>query len=86
MKKVSVSIPDYNPSKGIQYTWEDGFEVQTELDDDSIVIKANKEGLKSLAYQLLTLAELPEDKKSHLHYDEHNSLEEGYIELIIDRI
>lgn len=86
MKKINVEIPKYDTQKGTQYSWENNFEIKTELSDNAVVIKANKAGLKSLAYQLLTLAEAPDDKQVHLHYDDINSLEEGSIELIIERI
>lgn len=86
MKNIKVEIPEYDSQKGVQYSWENNFEIQTELGDDAIVIKANKAGLKSLAYQLLTLSEVPYDKQVHLHYDDINSLEEGSIELIIERV
>lgn len=86
MKNINVKIPEDDSQKGVQYSWENNFEIQTELGDDAIVIKVNKAGLKSLAYKLLTLSEVPDDKQVHLHYDDINSLEEGSIELIIERV
>ncbi len=54
------------------------------VENSEIVISANKEGMLSLAKQLTELAEgVPGD---HIHYDEHNSLEDGSKELIIERI
>ena len=48
------------------------------------VISANREGMLSLAKQLTALANgAPGD---HIHYDEHNSLEEGSSEMIIEKI
>lgn len=41
-------------------------------------------GLLSLASQLTTLAN--EVNGAHIHYDEHNSLEEGSSEMIIEKI
>ena len=62
-------------------TWEDGFSIKVKVDSGTVIISANKEGLRSLAKQLTTLAEaLP---GSHIHYDEDNSLEEGSAEMII---
>ena len=63
--------------------WVDGFEIRVSVDHGEVVISANKEGLRSLACQLTALAE--ETPGSHIHYDEHNSLEEGSTELIIVR-
>lgn len=64
--------------------WIDGFEIKTDVKDNSIVISANKEGLLSLAKHLIELAE--GEQGNHVHYDEYNSLEEGSIEMIIERI
>ena len=64
--------------------WIDGFKIMVSVENSEIVISANKEGMMSLAKQLTELAEgAPGD---HIHYDEHNSLEDGSKELIIERI
>ena len=84
MKKLVIEIPEYNPNKGFEYSWEDDFVISTVANGSSIKISANKEGLVSLAKHLLTLAEMPAE--GHLHYDDINSLEDGSIELIIDKI
>ena len=64
--------------------WIAGFEIHVSIANGTVVISANKEGLLSLAGQLTALAEEPPG--SHIHYDEHNSLEEGSVEMIIERI
>ena len=64
--------------------WSNGSEIRTAVNQDTVVISANREGLLSLAAQLTKLAsELP---GSHIHYDENNSLEEGSAEMIIEKI
>ena len=63
--------------------WVDGFGIHVNIDNGASVISANKEGLLSLAGQLTALAE--EMPGSHIHYDEHNSLEEGSADMIIVR-
>ncbi len=64
--------------------WIDGFEIKAAAEKDGIVISANREGLLSLARQLIMLADgVPGD---HIHYDEENSLEEGSAEMVIERI
>jgi hypothetical protein len=82
--KITMEIPDYDPHKGFKYIWEYGFEISTEVRSNTIQISANKEGLISLAKHLLTLSEMPVN--GHIHYDEFNSLEDGSIELIIERV
>ncbi len=69
----------------MEIKWEDEYMVRVSVDDgNTVLISANKEGLLSLAAQLKALAY--EDAGSHIHYDEHNSLEEGSSELIIEKI
>ena len=64
--------------------WFEGFEIQVKIQDGTAVISANKEGLLSLAKQFTALAEgMPGD---HIHYDEHNSLEDGSSEMVVERI
>ena len=64
--------------------WVDGSTIKTEAVGGEFVISANREGMLSLAKQLTALAEgVPGD---HIHYDEHNSLEDGSVGLIIERI
>lgn len=64
--------------------WVDGFEVKAIVENNEIIISANKEGMLSLAKHLTELANgVPGD---HIHYDEHNALEEGSAELIIERV
>ena len=64
--------------------WVEGFEIQVKIQDGTAVISANKEGLLSLAKQFTALAEgIPGD---HIHYDEHNSLEDGSSGMVVERI
>lgn len=62
--------------------WVDGFIIKATVNHDKIMISANREGLLSLACQLVGLADgVPGD---HIHYDEYNSLEKGSSEMIIE--
>ena len=64
--------------------WVDGFKIDVSIDpDNAVVISANREGLLSLARQLTALADSLVG--SHIHYDDCNSLEEGSIEMIIQK-
>ena len=64
--------------------WVDGFKISVSTYNKELIISANKEGLLSLSCQLQALAEgVPGD---HIHYDVYNSLEEGSLELIIERV
>ena len=63
--------------------WEENFRITVGCDNGTAVISANREGLISLANHLTALAE--ESPGSHIHLDEHNSLEDGSIGLIIEK-
>ncbi|MBO9203263.1 MULTISPECIES: Imm32 family immunity protein [Niastella] len=84
--KITIEIPDYKPERGVEYKWEDGFEIKAVSDNGAIIITANKEGLTSLANHLLNLAQDIIPARYHLHFDVSNSLQEGSTELIIEKI
>ena len=63
--------------------WIDGYTISVKNGVDTVTISANKEGLLSLADQLIALAN--EESGAHIHYDEYNSLEDGSNELIIEK-
>jgi hypothetical protein len=71
---------------GITYLWTDGFELNVIADNNAVLIKANKEGLISMANHLLNLAQDDVPKNHHMHFDEFNSLEEGSKQLTIEKI
>ena len=64
--------------------WKDDFEIRVRIGNGSAVISTNREGLLSLAEQLIMLAE--EEPGSHIHYDAYNSLEDGSDELIVEKL
>ena len=66
------------------FSWVDGFELSVKVEDGTVVISGNKEGLLSLANHLATLAD--KEGNDHFHLDEHNSLEEGSAELIVEKV
>lgn len=68
----------------MEFHWEEGFRISTRIDDDAIVISANRAGLVSLVNHLLTLAD--GGPCGHFHLDEYNPLEDGSCELIVERI
>ncbi|MCR8843740.1 hypothetical protein NQ117_08575 [Paenibacillus sp. SC116] len=84
--EMNIQIPKYSKDNGFEFVWENNFTILAEKNEDSIVIKANKEGLLSLATQLLTLAQNEVPVDTHLHYDDFNSLEDGSCEIIIQKI
>ena len=71
-------------TEAMKIEWVDGSTIRVRIDRGTAVISANREGLLSLVGQFTALAEgVPGD---HIHYDEYNSLEDGSVELIVERI
>ena len=64
--------------------WENGSQISVKIQNDQILISANQEGLLSIAKQLSLLAK--QTRGSHIHYDTYNSLEDGSVDLIIEKI
>ena len=83
--EIKIEVPEYDPTVGMKYTWESGFEIETKVINGEIIISSNAAGLISLAKQLLTLAQNSVPTGSHFHYDVNNSLEEGSVELVIEK-
>ena len=67
----------------MKFNWVDGFTVNVREDDNTVVISANNEGLFSLANHLISLA--CKESGDHIHLDQYNSLEDGSLELIIEK-
>jgi hypothetical protein len=85
MAIIEIEIPDYNEYTGLMRTWYDDFFISTEYHENTFFLRANKDGLISLATQLLTLANAPEED-AHFYYEDCGCLEQGSTEFIISRI
>ena len=83
--EIKITIPEYSAAGGIQYNWITGFEITALSGDRSVSIKANKQGLLSLANHLLNLAQDAVPVGTHIHFDEHNSLETGSLDILIEK-
>lgn len=79
-------LPKYSSSDGLRLDWVNGFEIKSNVSEDGMVIKANKEGLLSLANHLANLAQSDVPAGTHIHLDDYNSLEDGSDEIIIEKI
>lgn len=78
--------PKYSSSDGLRLDWVNGFEIKSNVSEDGMVIKANKEGLLSLANHLTNLAQSDVPAGTHIHLDSLNSLEDGSDDIIIEKI
>jgi len=83
---IEMNIPDYHKQKGIKTIWDNNFIVESAIHGNSIVIRANEAGLRSLARHLLTLAQNEVPKGAHIHYDDLNSLEDGSCEIVLEKL
>ena len=82
--KYEIEVKDYDRS--IRLTWEPEFMISVEQSEyGETVIRANRDGLISLANHLLTLAQEGVPSGAHIHLDAPNSLEDGSSELILTR-
>lgn len=85
LMRITLDLPDYDPNKGLQYKWVGGSCINLIVDDDGVTIQGNKEGLRSLANHLLTLANEEVPLTSHIHLDGDNGLEDGSASLLITK-
>ena len=85
MKKV-IEYQEYIAEKGIKLSWESNHVIKCTIENNSIIISANKQGLLSLANHLITLAQDAIPAGNHLHFDEYNSLENGSKEVIVCKV
>lgn len=83
--KQEIEIVKYDANKGLQFNWENNFAIEVKIEGNEVIILANNEGLLSLAKHLLTLAQDEVPIGAHIHLDEYNSLEDGSIDLIIEK-
>ena len=84
--KIEVEIHPYSPHEGTCLSWEDDFVILVKKEGDEVILQANKAGLISLTNHLLNLAQDDVPVHEHIHLDEENSLEEGSLPIIIEKI
>ncbi len=83
--KIEIEVTEYTPESWIRLNWVSGYVIESRIDGNTVVLKANKEGLTTLAQHLLTLAQENIEPGNHIHLDDSNGLEDGSCELIIER-
>lgn len=77
-----IDVPEYD-GEHFRLLWEDGYFIQSSVENDAIVIKANAQGLISLARHMLELSQESVPSDCHFHLDMYNALEDNSTELII---
>jgi hypothetical protein len=83
--QITLDIPDYDDKKGLPSKWVGDFQIETSVDNNQIVIWANRDGLLSLANDLLILAQDNVPGGHHHHYEPEYGLTENSISLVIGK-
>lgn len=83
--QVTLDVPAYSPETGLRLHWVEGGELAVTLQAGAVCVRGNPAGLTSLAGHLLNLAQAGMPVGHHLHLDEYNALEEGSLEVILER-
>lgn len=79
---MDIFVPVYDGEK-FSFVWEEDFSIKCSIDNNSVIIEANKGELISLARHLLELAQENVPEFEHIHLDEYNSLDNNSAELTV---
>lgn len=85
--KLEIELPDYTDEHGISRPWVANHKITVATyDNKEIVIRANAEGLISLAYHCLILAQRTVPDGFHFHNEASiDQLEQDSANLVIER-
>jgi hypothetical protein len=83
--RIVLEIPDYD-GNSLDVIWEADSKYEISVQKNSVVISANKDGLISLAKQMLYMAHNDLPSGSHVHYDSFFTKgSNGCPELIVEK-
>lgn len=83
--KIIVDVPNYD-GNGLDIVWESNAEYSIDVKNDNVLILANKNGLISLAKQMLYMAYNDLPLGSHVHYDSFfTKMVDNKFDLIIEK-
>ena len=83
--RLVIDIPDYD-GNSLDVIWEADSKYEISVQKNSVVISANKDGLISLAKQMLYMANNDLLAGSHVHYDSFfTKMSDECIELVIEK-
>lgn len=86
MSVLQIDLPDYDPGVGLIFPIVPGGLIEAAKQSQEFVIRANPNGLKLIAFQLLTLAQDGVPEGSHLHFDPGAALEDGSSRFVVERL
>jgi len=65
---LNINVPDYD-GNALDVIWEQHAHYSIKVDENNIILAANKEGLISLAKQMIYMAYNDLPRGSHVHFD-----------------
>ena len=83
--ELTLSVPNYDKSQGVVISWLGDHEIEVVFENGEVGICANKDGLISLATQMLTLAQDTIPSGHHIHLSSSSGLEENSLDLVIGK-
>jgi hypothetical protein len=81
---ILFEVPEYDRQRGLHLEWDEGFEIGLEVQGPDVRLTGNREGLRSLARHLLTLAQAGVPSGAHVHLTADQEVE-GSMDLILER-
>lgn len=85
---MDLNVPVYNRDSGFQFIWENDYDIEFNISNylpNMVILSANAAGFISLARHLLELSQRQVPEHVHIHLDQYNSLNDGSMELIIEK-
>ena len=83
--QIKLSIPDYD-GNALDVIWEENSNYSLSVEENGVVLRANKQGLISLAKQMIYMAYNNLPTGSHVHYDSFfTKLNNEGVELVIEK-
>lgn len=83
--KIKIDIPDYD-GNAMDVIWEKNANYVVNVDEEEVIISANKQALISFARQMLYMAYNDLPIGSHVHYDEFFTKSITKKELVIEKV
>ena len=83
--KIKIDIPDYD-GNAMDVIWEKNANYVVNVNEEEVIISANKQALISFARQMLYMAYNDLPIGSHVHYDEFFTKSITKKELIIEKV
>ena len=80
-----IELVTYSSEAGLQLNWVPGYCLRIDAAGDEVTIRANAQGLRSLAQHLLTLADDGVPLGVHAHLEPGLELDDDSVALIVDK-